>query len=113
MYSRINPRSYQVRAGTLTYASGGTVHTIEEIIVHEQYRTINDIAVWRVAPAFKFDTNTAAAALPSQGTDTPAGTVMTVSGWGTTSVSIFPSINIISNFFFTHNILCISYIYFI
>jgi hypothetical protein len=51
----VNPASYQIRAGTLTYASGGSVHAIAEIIRHPDYgaiKIINDIAVWRVGKNF-------------------------------------------------------------
>jgi hypothetical protein len=46
-----------------------------------------DISIWKISPAFVFTTNIKAATLPAQGTTSPAGTSMTVSGWGTTSVS--------------------------
>lgn len=96
----VNPNNYRIRAGTLTYQSGGTLHTVGEIVVHLGYNSFsfaNDIALWRVTPRFTFDSVTAPAALPAQGTDTPPGTIVWVSGWGTTAVSVsFKSIKFVN-----------------
>ncbi|KAF4533005.1 hypothetical protein B566_EDAN000694 [Ephemera danica] len=86
--SGINPSNYQIRVGTLTYASGGSVHTINQVIRHEDYGgllIVNDIAVWSVNEPFVFSPAVAAGVLPAQDQDTAAGTVVWVSGWGTTS----------------------------
>ncbi|XP_065338023.1 trypsin-1-like [Cloeon dipterum] len=85
--SENRPSYYQVVAGTLQSASPGTIHSVVEIITADWNSNTNenDISLWRVDPPFVFDTNTDAVQLPAQGTESTAGSRMTVSGWGTTS----------------------------
>lgn len=54
-------KSYQIRAGSSITLSGGSLHTIKNIVVHPNYfkdnkdRSHNDIALISVNKAFKFD----------------------------------------------------------
>lgn len=88
-FNRNAPSYYRVVAGTLRTASPGSIHTVTKITNNawNSNTNENDISIWKITPAFTFNTNTKAVALPAQGTTSAAGTVMTVSGWGTTSVS--------------------------
>ncbi|KAK0105472.1 hypothetical protein ONS95_004163 [Cadophora gregata] len=79
-----------VRAGSLTYASGGTLVKVSKIIVHPSYnsRTVNnDVAIWQLASPLTAGGNIGYATLPAQGSDPAAGVSTTVSGWGLTSES--------------------------
>jgi hypothetical protein len=86
-----SPSYYNIVAGTLKNNNGGSEHTVSEINTADWNGNTNenDISLWRVSPSFVWDSATAAVGIPAQGTDSPAGTVMTVSGWGTTSVSFY------------------------
>lgn len=84
------PSYYRVVAGAVRLISPGSVHYVTRITSNDAWdpnTNNNDISVWKINPAFVFNTDTKAVALPNQGTISPAGTVMTVSGWGTVSVS--------------------------
>ncbi|PVH72381.1 putative trypsin [Cadophora sp. DSE1049] len=79
-----------VRAGSLTYASGGTLVKVSKIIVHPSYNedTINnDVAIWQLSTPIATSANIAYAVLPAQGSDPASGVSTTVSGWGLTSES--------------------------
>ncbi|XP_065342470.1 trypsin 5G1-like [Cloeon dipterum] len=78
----------RVIAGTLRSALPGSTHAVSRIIVHPEYSTTmfgNDIALWQIADEFEWDEQTAPVDLPIEDTQSAAGTLMTVSGWGTTS----------------------------
>jgi len=80
--------SVKVRAGSLKYASGGTLVSVSKIVVHPDYdsNTIdNDIALWQLATAIPTSSTIGYATLPVQGSDPASGTSTTVSGWGLTS----------------------------
>jgi Trypsin len=83
------PSYYRVVAGTLKTANPGSTHTVTKITNNawNSNTNENDISIWKISPSFTFNTNTKAVGLPAQGASSSAGTVMTVSGWGTTSVS--------------------------
>jgi Trypsin len=89
IYFSNSPAYYRVIAGTLRHGNPGSTHTVEEIntAAWNGNTNENDISLWRVSPSFNFDTTTNAIGIPAQGAESLAGTVMTVSGWGTTSVS--------------------------
>nr|DAA64572.1 TPA_exp: trypsin 1C [Locusta migratoria] len=74
----------QLRAGTSTRGSGGTVHSVATGYIHSNYGNSDyDIAVVQVSNAFSFGTNVQAVGLASS--EPGAGTSVTVTGWGTTS----------------------------
>ncbi|CAK9824786.1 TRYP1 [Anthophora retusa] len=79
-----------VRAGTATKSSGGTLHEVAEVIVHENYVTNyhgvpeNDVAVMRVKTPFKLDKTRQPVKLFKQGEESIAGISATITGWGAT-----------------------------
>ncbi|CAB3382969.1 Hypothetical predicted protein [Cloeon dipterum] len=80
--------AYTVVSGSVQLSSGGTMHTVVNIMQHEAWNAVtfeNDIAVWQVTPPFVWGTATAPIALLEQGTETPDFTLLTVSGWGAVS----------------------------
>ncbi|EHK98516.1 putative Trypsin [Glarea lozoyensis 74030] len=80
--------SVKVRAGTLTWASGGTLVSVSSIVVNPSYSSStinNDVAVWKLATALPTSSTIKYATLPAQGSDPAAGTSTTTAGWGTTS----------------------------
>lgn len=80
--------SVKVRAGSLKYASGGTLVSVSKIVVHPSYdsNTIdNDIALWKLSTSIAESSTIGYATLPAQGSDPAEGTTLTVSGWGLTS----------------------------
>lgn len=77
--------SVRVRAGSLTWASGGTQVGVSAIKYHESYnsaRIDNDVAVWHLATPIAASSTISYATLPAQGSDPAAGTSLTVAGWG-------------------------------
>ncbi|TVY12542.1 Trypsin [Lachnellula arida] len=83
--------SVKVRAGTLTWASGGTQVSVSSIILNPDFEENsdgvpdNDVAVWHLSTAIPTSSTIGYATLPAQGEDPAAGTTLTVAGWGTTS----------------------------
>ncbi|KAI9048419.1 hypothetical protein LZ554_007255 [Drepanopeziza brunnea f. sp. 'monogermtubi'] len=79
-----------VRAGSLRYASGGTLVKVSKILVHPSYNENtfdNDVALWTLTTAIPTSSTIGYATLPAQGSDPAAGVSTTVSGWGLTSES--------------------------
>jgi len=78
-----------IRYNTLTHGSGGTIVQGQSLFVHEAYDSwdlINDVAVLNLAAALDLTgANAKTIGLPAQGSDPAEGTIVTVSGWGTTS----------------------------
>lgn len=84
----VSASSVRVRAGTLTWASGGTQVSVSQIVVHPSYSsstTNNDIALWHLSTALAESSTIGYATLPAQGSDPAAGTITTTAGWGLTS----------------------------
>ncbi|KAG9246712.1 trypsin-like cysteine/serine peptidase domain-containing protein [Calycina marina] len=82
--------SVSVRAGTLTWASGGTLVGVSEITVHPSYvsSTIDsDVAVWHLSTAFLNSSTIGYVTMPVQGSDPATGLSTTTAGWGLTSES--------------------------
>lgn len=78
----------KVRAGTLTWASGGTQVSVSSIVSHPSYSsstTDNDVAVWHLSTAIPTSSTIGYATLPVQGSDPVANSTVTTAGWGTTS----------------------------
>ncbi|XP_017869914.1 PREDICTED: serine protease SP24D-like [Drosophila arizonae] len=70
-----------VRVGTNDRFSGGALHHIAQIIVHENYGDfLNDVALLRVESPFIYSENVQPIPLASK--DTPGGVDVVISGWG-------------------------------
>ncbi|KAL7937643.1 serine endopeptidase [Trichoderma chlorosporum] len=79
---------FKVRAGTLTWASGGTQVGVSNITVNPSYNpdTVDyDVAVWKLSSPLPQSSSIGYATLPAAGSDPAAGSIMTTAGWGTTS----------------------------
>ncbi|KAF7895039.1 hypothetical protein EAF00_006853 [Botryotinia globosa] len=77
--------SVKVRAGTVTWASGGTQVGVSKVLVHPSYNdatTNNDIALWHLSTAIPTSSTISYAKLPAKGSDPVAGSTTTVAGWG-------------------------------
>lgn len=73
--------------GTNSLTSGGEKYSVEKIIVHEDYdggEIINDVSVVKVSTDIEFTDLVQPIQLPK--TDTAEGAVLTLTGWGRTSV---------------------------
>lgn len=79
-----------VRAGTAIKSSGGSVHNVAEIFVHEDYVTNmygvpeNDVAVMRISTPFKLDATRQPIRLFAQNEESIAGISAVITGWGAT-----------------------------
>ncbi|KAF7559125.1 hypothetical protein G7046_g5035 [Stylonectria norvegica] len=86
----------KVRAGSLTWASGGTQVGVSKIVVHPSYNadTVdNDIALWHLSTPLSASSTIGYAVLPVQGSDPVAASTITVAGWGllTENASTLPA----------------------
>ncbi|KAH6610374.1 trypsin [Trichoderma cornu-damae] len=80
----------KVRAGSLTWASGGTQVGVSQIIVNPSYSTRTgvpdfDVAIWHLSSPIAASSTIGYVTLPASGSDPAAGTTLTTAGWGTTS----------------------------
>nr|CAD7195779.1 unnamed protein product [Timema douglasi] len=79
-----------VRAGSSIRNSGGTLHYFEKVIIHQDYDDdylANDIAVIKVNTSFEFGPSVQPVALPIQNETLTPGTLVVVTGWGSTNAS--------------------------
>jgi len=77
--------SVKVRAGSLTWASGGTQVGVSQVVPHPSYNAAkvdNDIALWHLATPLPASSTIGYAQLPAQGSDPAPSTQVTVAGWG-------------------------------
>ncbi|KAJ0114123.1 hypothetical protein J7T55_007957 [Diaporthe amygdali] len=75
----------KVRAGSLTWASGGTQVSVSAIKYHPSYNSAlidYDVAVWHLASPIATSSTIGYATLPASGSDPASGTTLTVAGWG-------------------------------
>lgn len=89
-----------VRSGTNTLKSGGSLHNVKKVKVHEEYELSrnkakqhksvydssheNDIALIRVDTPFKFNEKCRAIGMFDKGEGIPLGDMANVTGWGNT-----------------------------
>ncbi|XP_012146828.2 trypsin-1 [Megachile rotundata] len=83
--------SMTVRAGSTNVNSGGSVHHVQQVIRHNNYRTDshgipnNDVALFRVSEPFKFDNSRQPAKLYQGQSSSLAGKYGLITGWGKTN----------------------------
>jgi len=78
----------QIRAGSNSRTSGGTVARVSSIKVNPSYSAgtyNNDVAILKLSTSIPTSSSIAYAKLPASGSDPASGTGLTVAGWGTTS----------------------------
>ena len=77
-------RSYTVRAGSSNWRTGGSLHEVKELIVHQGYDysgvPVNDIALAQVSPNFELDETRQIVPLYTKAA-TP-GSEALITGWG-------------------------------
>lgn len=82
--------SLTIRAGSSLHGQGGSVHQVNKIVRHEQYRTSaqgipsNDVALMRVVEPFVFDDTRQPINLYEAGEESQAGVNSVITGWGNT-----------------------------
>nr|CAD7586358.1 unnamed protein product [Timema genevievae] len=77
-----------VRAGSSIRNNGGTLHYFEKVVIHQDYDDdylANDIAVIKVNSSFEFGPSVQPVALPIQNETPTPGTLVVVTGWGSTN----------------------------
>lgn len=80
--------SFTVRAGSATLRQNGSVHQVERVVVHEDFRSFvhpglmaNDIALVRVKEAFQFDENRQPIRLFKTSETVRSGVEANLTGW--------------------------------
>lgn len=79
-----NLTAYSVRAGSLDWASGGTVVGVSKIVTHPDWNITladSDIALWYLDAPIEASSTIGYAVLPFQGSDPEGDTLATVAGW--------------------------------
>ncbi|XP_075974366.1 trypsin CFT-1-like [Anticarsia gemmatalis] len=90
------PERWRVRLGTSLRTSGGDVHTVAQIIMHELYsppdRPLDaDIAIIRLGNPAVFSNSIGVARIAGPNYLLPDGTSITAVGWGRTTTNGIPS----------------------
>ncbi|OAA34318.1 trypsin-related protease [Metarhizium rileyi] len=83
--STLNISNYSIRAGSLAWASGGTVSKVSAIHSHPGWSFAtndNDVAVWKLSEPIQESSTIQYAKLPEKGSDPAAQSIATVAGWG-------------------------------
>ncbi|KAF1917785.1 trypsin-like cysteine/serine peptidase domain-containing protein [Ampelomyces quisqualis] len=78
----------QIRAGSLSRTSGGTLVRVSSIRVNPSYAAgtyNNDVAILKLSTSVPTSSTISYARLPASGSDPAAGLGLSVAGWGTTS----------------------------
>ncbi|XP_017889230.1 trypsin-1-like [Ceratina calcarata] len=82
--------TYQIRSGSTTIHSGGSLHNVVEIIHHKSYGTtsegipLNDVALFRIADTFQFDSAQKSVRLFEGDPASLVGKNALITGWGST-----------------------------
>ncbi|XP_033213877.1 trypsin-1-like [Belonocnema kinseyi] len=77
-----------VRAGTSQFNSGGSIHEVEEVVRHENYRTNlhgipeNDVALLKLKTPLELDATRKPVSLFDQDEEAVEGSLSTITGWG-------------------------------
>ncbi|KAJ0171048.1 hypothetical protein K1T71_013247 [Dendrolimus kikuchii] len=89
--SLISPTRYSIRAGSSVLNSGGSVHQVSVIVVHERYNNPprdNDVAVLLLTTEVTLGANIGLATIPAQGNSFPDNSSVTIVGWGSTNAVV-------------------------
>ncbi|CAG5037487.1 unnamed protein product [Parnassius apollo] len=87
----ISPTYYSIRVGSTYLNTGGKIHTISAIIIHESYNSPprdNDVAVLVMTVAVDLGASVNTAFIPLQGAVVPDNATVVHVGWGRTNVAI-------------------------
>ncbi|XP_050562044.1 trypsin, alkaline C isoform X2 [Spodoptera frugiperda] len=79
---------WRVRLGTSFASSGGSEHTVSQLVLHQQYNpnTLDhDIAIVRLANPAVYSNSVQPASVAGSAYNLPDNTLVTTIGWGTTS----------------------------
>lgn len=83
----ITPKNGAVRAGSTNHDEGGVLYNLKRVTNNPKYEasTVDfDVAVLEIDGEFQLGETQAIVALPAAGDAEPAGSFLTVSGWGNT-----------------------------
>ncbi|KAG6449239.1 trypsin, alkaline C-like [Manduca sexta] len=87
---QVGPRRFSVRVGSSNANSGGKVHSVSTIVVHERYNRIprdNDIAIMLLNRHVKWSDRVGTARIPLADAVVPKNATVVHIGWGTTSTT--------------------------
>ncbi|XP_045507274.1 trypsin, alkaline C-like [Colias croceus] len=82
---------FSVRVGSTYQSTGGSLHSVSQIRVHERYNNPlrdNDIAVMSLSSAVTLSASVALAFIPEQGATVPDSSNVVTVGWGRTSTVV-------------------------
>ncbi|XP_038219342.1 trypsin, alkaline C-like, partial [Zerene cesonia] len=82
---------FSVRVGSTYQGTGGSLHSVSQIRIHERYNSPvrdNDIAVMSLSSAVTLSASVALAFIPEQGAIVPDNASVVTVGWGRTSTVI-------------------------
>lgn len=91
MFSTDRPQDWRVRLGTSLPSSGGTVHTISQLVLHPQYddpTLNNDVAVVRLSTPAVYSSTVQPISIAGTNYNVPDGTPVVTAGWGRLWVNI-------------------------
>ncbi|KAG6449237.1 trypsin CFT-1-like [Manduca sexta] len=102
--NQVVPRRFSVRVGSSYANTGGTVHSVLAIVVHEDYNKIprdNDIAIMQLKNRVNLSDSVGTIFLTTQDNTVPANASLVHVGWGATSETeqgVSPVLNAVSVF---------------
>lgn len=88
-------REFKVLVGTDKVDEGGKLYDVEKIIVHEEYSNITsdyDVCLLKLNESLTFGPKVAKVSLPGDVVTVKKGTLLNVTGWGYTNVSLIEKI---------------------
>ncbi|XP_028025706.1 trypsin CFT-1-like [Bombyx mandarina] len=86
-----SPTLFSIRSGSSVLYSGGSIHSVSMIIVHERYNVPirdNDIAVLVLSSPVTLSASVAQARIPVQWAEVPDNSSVIHVGWGRTNVNV-------------------------
>nr|ABU98619.1 protease [Helicoverpa armigera] len=83
-----SPLEWNVRLGTSLASSGGTLHTVSQLVLHPQYSSAtldHDVAIVRLTVPATFSNTIQPVSIPGSSYSLPDNTLLTTVGWGALS----------------------------